>query len=528
MDIQAGAHCVNSDLYKQADLDQLRRSFTSREDDWKDEFASKYSKKAMILVPKDALTDYACEDAVVTREAGLEIRRRIRKDPILENYFRRAVMPILTRTLFVMEENGFHVDTTALEETKKSFAKYTEEYHQKAVNLIPLAVRQEHAKKGLRLTRSAFLTAALYTKAGFYIEVPRKTKGGEPSADKTARALIRDDRTTPPRALEFLDEYDEWMMWHGLLTHSLPQLSEFTKSDGRIHGSFSIATAVTGRIASSKPNLMNIPKRSKAAPEVNRLITPQKKGWVLIEADLSQSEIRWLAHLSQDPELLRVYRAGEDIHKNTAQALVKQSWESLSKKEQSEARTKAKPANFGIIYGASARGFMRYCKVEYHTNIDIEESQRTIDRFYGLYPGIKAYHDKNIAQVRHSRILRSPLGRKWFIPAINSEDVYARGEAERFVMNYPIQEASSTTALLAAAEMNHKQVLPRDECFLALFVHDSLLFECLESKVEHYAGVIKHFMENPPLKRFGIKFSVPMIADVRCGKNRKDMEPVNA
>ena len=278
---------------------------------------------------------------------------------------------------------------------------------------------------------------------------------------------------------------------------------------------------ITGN--SSKPNMMNTPTRSKSAKKVRKVIIA-KSGHVLLAADMEQSELRWCAHVSNDQEMKRVFMRGEDIHTNTAKALVPRPWDQMDADDQKFYRRAAKSVNFGLIFLMSARGFVKYAKLEYDIELTEHEAKKWIEVFFRKYSGILGYHKRTIAFCRAHGYVESELGRRRRLPEIHSRDNFLRAEAERQAVNAPIQGPSSDAVLLSCKELLRKKKLPPPEIKPVLFIHDELIFEVKKGLELKYAKIIKPEMEHPPFKRdFGFEFSVPAVASFKIGPNLAEM-----
>lgn len=275
---------------------------------------------------------------------------------------------------------------------------------------------------------------------------------------------------------------------------------------------------------SSDPNLMNIPKRGPSARIVRSLIAA-KPGYILMAADESQSELRWLAHQSNDPAMIKVFRSGEDIHTATGKILSGAKWDTMDKAAQKKARQNAKPVNFGLVFGMSAKGFVQYAKQEYGLVLTIDQAESWMAKFFSNYKRIKTFHRDTIDFCRRHGYVISPLGRKRRLPEINSNDPYIRGEAERQAINHPVQSPSSDVVLMAANEIRKQGHDPKIFRPI-LFIHDELVFEVkVDVDLNYYAGIIKKALEHPPIERdFGVKLSVPLLSDVTTGPNLADMK----
>jgi uracil-DNA glycosylase family 4 len=528
MDIQAAVHLIDENIYSLADLSLIQRNFTDFEGDYKGEFGSRYDKEDMLSVLKLAPEDYrfyACADSDVTRRAGMTIRKWFKKHPRVANYFVRFTMPTLM-TLMEMEENGALIDAEQLPKVEKEIQDLMTAEEKECLELVPNEIKYQHRNKGLKLTRDALIRDILFGEDGFRLQVLKRTKGGEPSCDKDVRKLLL-DKPLRKAPREFLIHYNEWNELHTLLTRYIRGFEKNIKSDGRIHSKMSLAIAATGRVSSRNPNMMNNPKRSKSAKKIRKLIRAAP-GYKLVSLDASQSELRWLAHVALEPEMIKIFKnRSMDIHTETGKMLVRNSgkrWRDLDEKEVKEFRRRAKAVNFGLIYGMGLHGFIRYAKIEYDLDLSEREGAAWIEAYFQKYKGVPVYHKKIVAACRQDGQVESPLGRVRRLPEIHSYDGALKAEAERQAMNHPIQEPSSSTCLMAANTMR-KSKYSRKECKLILFIHDDLTFEVREDKVDHYAKKIKHAMENPPLKEeFGIDLRVPLVAEVKVGDNLAEMQ----
>lgn len=522
MDIQAAANLLDENLYKLPNLEMLAQDFTDFDSGYKTEFSGTHSKDDMLTVAREAKDDftwYACADSDVTRRVGVAIKKELMK---IENisqarYMVRFTMPTISKSLHTVEKNGLCINQEAIPKTRKEVGKIMEDAHTSALKLINKEVKETHIKKGLKLTRTDFLRDALFSEEGFGIGPVKRTKTG-PSVDKEARQWLLDKRI-PQKARKLIETYETYLQAHTMDSRYLKGFAKHIRCDGRIHSRMSAATTVTGRIASSDPNLMNIPKRSELAKLIRYLLIASP-GYVFLTADASQNELRWAAHVSNDREMIKVFKKGLDIHMNTAQDMASKNWESLGDKEKKKLRQKAKPVNFGIIYLISATGLVKYSKMEYGIEISHKEAERYIRNFFRRYQGLKQFHTNIIQSGKENGYVESAFGRRRHLPEIRSEDRYLRFEAERMAVNHPIQSPASDTVLIASNEIQKKELDPK-ECRLVMFIHDELIFEVKDnSKIQDYAKLIKREMENPPLKRlFGIKMTVPLGVEVKVGKN---------
>ena len=531
MDIQAAANVIDENVYKLPDLTIIQKTFTEFRGDYKSEFADKYDKADMLgtlTKYRSSFVNYAVADADVTRRAGLNMRSWFMEHPRQANYFGRFVMPTL-HTLGEMEANGAMIDRDRLPIVTEEVYDLMMEAQSAAHACASQEVLAAHEKLGLNLTRDALVRDILFSDDGFGMEVLKKTKGKDPSIDKEVRMLLL-DRPLRKKARNFIEHYNEYSEYHTMWSRYLKGFEKHIKCDGRVHTQFSLATTVTGRTSTSNPNMQNNPKRSKSSEKIRKLIVAPP-GYLLMAADQGQSELRWAAHISGDPEMIRIFRSGTlDIHTETAKSLVEAlgiKWDSLSDDDKKMYRRNAKAINFGLLYLMSLPGFVRYAKKEYGIDLSNRDAQIWIDLFFGKYRMLKPYHRRTIDLARRQGFIEHCLGRIRHLPELDAKDGGLRAEAERMAVNHPIQGPSSDTTLMAANEIRREDIDPR-EFRPILFVHDELIYEVREDLTQQYARLLKDKMEHPPLVRdFGIELKVPLVADVKIGRNLAEMEDLD-
>lgn len=528
MDTQAAAQLIEENIFTQCRLTQLQRTFTNIRGDYDGDFAKRWGKSDMLAVDKEELGFYGAGDADTTRRSAVRLKSELLKNKDLARYFVKFVMPTL-QSLARMEENGAYVDQKQLPIATESIKKLMDKATEDCLKYVPKNVKALHKKKGLRFTRDFFIRDTLFGENGYRLKPVKMTKGREPSVDKDVRKILLNRRLTK-RCRAFLTYLDDFKRYHTLYTRYLKGFKKSIKHDGFIHTKYSLSKAKTGRVASSDPNLMNIPKRGPDAPVVRRLICAPK-GWLLLAADEAQSELRWAAMIANDPAMKRVFKENRDIHTATAIALSGKAeaiYHKLPQKEQDKLRRNAKPVNFGLLYGMHAAGFVLYAKLEYGIDLTIPEAELWISIFFRTYNRLPVYHRTTIEFCRRYGYVESPIGRRRRLPEINSKDTMLRLSAERMAINHPIQSVSSDTVLMADNEIGEQDYNP-EEFKSSLFIHDELIYLVKDnSKVEDYGKILKYEMEHPQFERdFGYTLTVPMASDVKVGKNLVDMEVLN-
>jgi DNA polymerase-1 len=271
---------------------------------------------------------------------------------------------------------------------------------------------------------------------------------------------------------------------------------------GRIHTSFNQAVAATGRLSSNNPNLQNIPMRDERGREIRKAFVPAE-GYVFLSADYSQIELRLMAHLSKDQNMIDDFLSGSDIHTATASKIFGVSMPDVTR----EMRNRAKTANFGIIYGISTFGLSE------RLNIGRKEAKELIDGYFNSYPCVKVYMDESIVKAREKGYVTTMFGRKRYLRDINSRNQVVRGNAERNAINAPIQGSAADIIKIAMIRIHDRLIAEKLKSIMILQVHDELIFETLESELEQVRELVVFEMAN------AAKLDVPIKVDWGVGKN---------
>lgn len=526
MDVQAAANILNENLYTMASLATLQMDFTTVKTDYNTEFENAFGKEDMLAAKKcnpKKFNGYACYDADVTRRVGMSLKKELlyKSNKAQAKYLIKFVMPTIRKTLFEMSKNGIAFDLKSFPKTRSEIKAMVDRMEARTLKLIPEKVLDKY-KEDLKLSRGDILRDALYSNIGYGLPKIKENKTS-PSIDSETRLKLLDIRGLSSNARKCIEVYGEFKNTHTLYTRNLKQFDKYVKHDGRIHSKFSLVKAVTGRMASSNPNLMNIPKRSKLAPKIRKLLC-SSPGYLLLAADAAQAELRWIAHIAQDPTMIKVFKENRDIHTETAKALVSVPWDTLSPEKQKEARRNSKVVDFGLLYGMGIKGFMEYAKAEYGVVLSRLQAERWVNIFFNKYNKIPIYHRNTIAMCKRDGYIDSCFGKRRRLPEITSLDMFLRTYAERQAINHRIQSPSSDTVLIAGNDFID-QKYPFDEARIVLFIHDELIFEIKENLIGTYAKRIKYHMEHPSIEeKFGVKLSVPLKAEIKVGPNLKDLE----
>jgi len=398
----------------------------------------------------------------------------------------------LLRPAFLMyrdtERNGIYIDQRGLSRVHREFkAKQAE------------ALQKLKARHDINWNSPAQISHALFEVDGLPT-LKRSGKTGNPSVD--AKVLKRLAAKGYNIATLLLD----YKFYYGANTKFLNQWPRYAAYDGRIHPSFGLTNVITGRTSCSDPNLQQVPR----LPALRNLFTAVT-GRMLIEADYSQIELRVAADYSNDPNMLRVYREGGDIHTETACTL------SGTNEPTKEQRSRAKPVNFGFLYGMSARKFIIYAFDSYGVSYTMDEAQRYRDLYFIKYPGLLEWHKEMESVCEALGGVENRFGRFRALPNIYSQDDYERGNAIRRAINTPVQSTASDLLLCSAVEIRRTLAKPFDLKIVGT-IHDSILMDVPAEEVEAIIPEVKRIMAKPAIADdFGVSFKIPLEADVSVG-----------
>ena len=394
-------------------------------------------------------------------------------------------MPLVP-VLAYMERNGVRVDTEALKQTSEHFTarmnQIEEEVHQLAGTDFNIASPKQVGE-------------VLFDKLRI-VEKAKKTKTGQYVTSEEVLESLRGKHEIVGKILE----HRGLKKLLGTYIDALPLL--INKETGKIHTSFNQTVTATGRLSSSNPNLQNIPIRNEDGKEIRKAFIPDD-GCEFFSADYSQIELRIMAHLSGDANMIEAFKEGDDIHAATAAKVYKISIDKVTR----EQRSKAKTANFGIIYGISVFGLAE------RMNVDRKEAKELIDGYFETYPQIKEYMDKSIDLARRQGYIETIFGRKRYLPDINSRNSVVRGYAERNAINAPIQGSAADIIKVAMVRIYQRFQSESIKSKMILQVHDELNFSVLPEEKEKVQKIVIEEMEN------AYRMQVPLRADCGWGSN---------
>ncbi len=428
--------------------------------------------------------EYAAEDADVTLRLHEALHPRLAEEPRLEALYRDIEMPVM-QILFRMERNGVLVDAPLLERQGQQLGLRMMEIEKQA---------HEVARQPFNLNSPKQIQEILFEREK--LPVVKKTPSGAPSTDEEVLAQLALDYPLPKLILD----YRSLAKLKSTYADKLPRARD--PATGRVHTNYSQAVAVTGRLASSDPNLQNIPIRSEEGRRIRQAFVAPP-GSKLVSADYSQIELRIMAHLSGDRGLLDAFAQGEDIHRATAAEVFGASPAEVS----NEQRRYAKVINFGLIYGMSAFGLAR------ELGLERQAAAAYIDRYFARYPGVANYMEATRKLARDKGYVETVFGRRLWLPEIKSAAVGRRQAAERAAINAPMQGTAADLIKLAMIAVQRWLDESGMATQLILQVHDELVLEVPEGELEAVRR------ELPKLMAGVAQLSVPLLAEVGVGDN---------
>ena len=431
-----------------------------------------------------AVYEYACEDADITLRLKNVLAPKL-KDAGIESLFYDIEMPLMP-VLAEMEMNGVLLDTKALAETSKFF---TERMLQLEAHIYELAGEQFNISSPKQVGDILFGKMKI-------IDKPKKTKTGQ---FVTSEEVLMQLRSKSPIIADILD-YRGLKKLLGTYVDALPKL--INPRTGHIHTSFNQAVTATGRLSSSDPNLQNIPVRGEDGKEIRKCFVPELN-CQFFSADYSQIELRVMAHLSGDENMIQVFREGKDLHAATAATIYKKDIGEVSRDE----RTKSKRANFGIIYGITTFGLAE------RLDISRDEAKLLIDGFFQTFPRVHDYMEQSKQTARERGYAETLFHRRRYLPDINSRNATVRNFAERNAINAPIQGSAADIIKVAMIRIHRRFKAEGIRSKMILQVHDELNFSVYPEEKGRVERIVLEEMQN------AYQLRVPLVADCGWGEN---------
>ena len=443
----------------------------------------KGQKNMSDLDPKDVY-EYAAEDADVTLKLKNKLEAELRKYGA-EELFYNIEMPLMP-VLAEMEMNGVLIDTKSLAETSTVLTKRMEEVEREIYEL---------AGGEFNIASPRQVGEVLFDKLKI-VEKAKKTKKGQYVTNEEVLQSLKGKHKIVGAILE----HRGLKKLLGTYIDALPKL--INSRTGHIHTSFNQATTATGRLSSSDPNLQNIPVRGEEGKEIRKAFIPEP-GCLFFSADYSQIELRVMAHLSGDENMIEAFREGHDIHAATAAKIYKEEMENVTRDQ----RTKAKRANFGIIYGITIFGLAD------RLEISREEARQLIDGYFETFPKVKEYMEKAKEEARSKGYVETLFHRRRYLADINSANGTVRGFAERNAINAPIQGTAADIIKVAMVRIHRRFKNENIRSKMILQVHDELNFSVYPDEKEKVERIVLEEMQN------AFPMEVPLVADCGWGNN---------
>lgn len=440
---------------------------------------------SMREVPLEEVTEYAVEDADITLQLAEHFDPELREAGVV-SLFRDIEIPLL-RVLADMELEGINLDVGYLQHLSV------------ALDGDIAALEQtiyEEAGESFNIGSPKQLGEILFDKLKL-VDKPRKTRTGQYSTAEDVLSDLAREHSIIRNVLE----YRGLAKLKSTYVDALPQ--QVSPVTGRVHTDYMQTVAATGRLSSNNPNLQNIPIRTERGREVRRAFIPRSGEYTLLAADYSQIELRIIAALSEETNMIESFRRGEDIHASTASRVFQVPLEEVTREQRSNAKT----VNFGIIYGVSAFGLSN------QTNLSRTEARELIDTYYATYPKLRTYISEQIDFAREHGYVQTVLGRRRYLKDINGSNAVVRGAAERLAINAPIQGSAADIIKIAMIRIHQKLQEGGLKTKMLLQVHDELVFDVYREELDQVSKMIRAEMEN------AYSLAVPLVVDIGVGDN---------
>jgi DNA polymerase-1 len=449
------------------------------------------NKGNIFYEPLDLLAEYGGQDSDYTLRLKSVIRNRLQGDFLSKRLYDKLLHKADV-TLAHVEYRGTPLDESKLRE--------------RAIECAQLAAKQEEKIYDLsgwefNCNSPAQLADVLYNHLGF--PVLERTKTHSPSTREGVLLRLKGLDDTG-----LMDEILAYRKWQGYVSRYFNPYPRLVDEDWRLHAHFKPFHTVTGRLSCEAPNLQQVPRNTFV-----RGIFGTRPGWVILEADYSQAEMRLAAHYSQDRQLLRIFNTGRDVHMEMAMSITGKAEHEVT----SEERKMAKSVNFGYLYGMGWRKYIVYAAENYELDVSEAQAKKARRQFFQDYKQLQAWHARQRGKAEKDGMVMSAIGRKRRLHDAYSTNQAVKEEAMRQAINSPVQSLASDMMLMAMIQL--EEILPEEEAHLISTVHDSILFEVREDKVDKWAPVIKDIMENLPLeKEFDCLLTVPIVVDLKVGQ----------
>lgn len=442
------------------------------------------------------LATYNAKDTDYTFRLYQTFRKELWEEKRVAKVFKHLMIPA-SNALVPIERRGIQVDWERwLDRNVKTSAN---------IKRLEDHMKEQYVKKSKRgnINFNSPIQVAEWLFGDLDLEILEETKTGNPSTKESVLLQLAREH----KVAAILLKYRKWKKYS---TTYLGPWAKWADEDMRIHPTYKLFGTVTGRLSCTDPNLQQVPRE----PFI-RGILGARKGYVFVEADYSQIELRIAAMLAHEKRMLRMFAQGADIHMNTAVEMTGKTPDTVEKEE----RKKAKAVNFGFLYSMGAEKFVTYARDNYGVDITLPEAEAFREKFFASYPALRPWHERQKRLAHRYKRVHSAIGRVRHLPDIDSRDKGVRGEAERQAINSPVQSLASDFTLLAMILLSQLGL-----SILGL-VHDALLFEMHEDEVEKTLPIIKQTMENLPLQElFELDVTVPIEVELKVGTHWSEGE----
>lgn len=484
-DIMLAHYLINPDM--RHDMEVLSETYLNYTPRSIDTLIGKKGKNQLSLrdVPLDQQTQYAVEDADITLQLKQHFQKEL-DDANIQKLFDDMEIPLL-RVLADMELEGINLDEHFL----NSLSEKLDEDIKTLEGHIFTAAGEE-----FNIASPKQLGDILFDKLKL-VDKPKKTKTGQYATGEDILSVLAKDHDI----IQHILDYRGLAKLKSTYVDALPtQVEPLT---GRVHTDYMQTVAATGRLSSNNPNLQNIPIRTERGRQVRKAFVPRDENYILLAADYSQIELRIIAALSEEDNMINAFKNGEDIHASTASKVFGIPLDEVSRAQRSNAKT----VNFGIIYGVSAFGLSN------QTDLSRTEAKELIDTYYTTYPKLRNYVSEQIEFARENGYVQTVLGRRRYLKDINSQNAVVRGAAERNAVNAPIQGSAADIIKIAMINIHQKLEEGNYKSKMLLQVHDELVFDVFRPELEAIKTMVKTEMEN------AYTLTVPLDVDLGVGND---------
>ena len=440
---------------------------------------------SMRVVSIKEQTEYAVEDADITLQLKEHFTKELESGNVTK-LFNQIELPLVS-VLTAMEIEGINLNSDFLKELSVAL---TDDINRLEKSIYEQAGEEFNIASPKQLGIVLFENMQLVAK-------PKKTKTGQYKTGEDILSFLAKDH----QIIRDIQEYRQYKKLQSTYVDALP--NEVNPKTGRIHTQYMQAVAATGRLSSNNPNLQNIPIRTERGREVRKAFIPRDENYVLLAADYSQIELRIIASLSEEENMINAFKNGEDIHATTAAKVFNVPLNEVTREQRSNAKT----VNFGIVYGVSAFGLSN------QTDLSRSEAKELIETYYETYPKLKAYMSAQVDFAREHGYVETVLNRRRYLKDINSRNAMVRSGAERNAVNAPIQGSAADIIKLAMINIHNRFKKENFKSKMLLQVHDELVFDAHKDELEIIQPIIKYEMEN------AFKMSVPLDVEMGIGEN---------